>query len=97
MTILSVLVTIFGIIGGVANVPQAYKIFKRKSAKDISILTYSILQISVIIWLLYGIEIKNIPIIITNTFSTVTVGIVIIGWFMYGKDYKNKKNLNRKR
>lgn len=94
MTVLSVLVTIFGVVGGLANIPQIHKIFKRKSAKDISIITYSMVIVSSITWLLYGLEIKNIPIVIANTFSVITVTLVIIGWFMYGR---NKKNLNRKR
>jgi len=40
MTALSILATVFGTLSGIANLPQAYKIFKRKSAKDISIITY---------------------------------------------------------
>ena len=85
MTILSILATIFGTAAGLANFPQAYKIFKRKSAKDISILTYLILLVGVTIWILYGIEIKNFPVIITNTFGAVNIGLVVLGWFLYGR------------
>jgi len=49
MTILSILATIFRTLSGLANFPQALKIFKRKSAGDISILTYSILLTGAII------------------------------------------------
>ena len=85
MTVLSVIATVFGAVSGLANVPQAHKIFKRKSAKDISIITYSIVFMGVIIWLLYGIELKNFPLIITNTLATITVGAVVVGWFLYGR------------
>lgn len=85
MTILAVLATIFGTVGGLANFPQAYKIFKRKSAEDISILTYSILLIGAFIWILYGIEIRNFPVIITNIFGFINIGLVIIGCFLYGR------------
>lgn len=85
MSLLSILATIFGTIGGLANIPQVYRIFKRKSAKDISILTYSIILSSCIIWILYGIEIENIPLIITNALGVVSIILVIIGWFLYGK------------
>ena len=85
MSLLPVLATIFGTIDGLANLLQVYKIFKRKSAKDISILTYSIILISCIIWVLYGIEIRNSPIIITNTLGIISVTSVIIGCFLYGK------------
>jgi MtN3 and saliva related transmembrane protein len=85
MSLLSVLATVIGTIGGLANLPQAYKIFKRKSAKDISILTYSIIFMGCFIWALYGVEIQNYPLIISNTFGTITVTLVIIGWFLYGR------------
>ncbi len=86
MSLLSVLATIFGTIGGLAGLPQVYRIFKRKSAKDISVLTYSIILISCMIWVLYGIEIKDSPLIITNTLGALTVTCVIIGWFLYGRE-----------
>ena len=85
MSLLYLLATIFGTVSGIANFPQAYKIFKRKSAKDISILTYSILLVGAVIWILYGIEIGNFPIIITNIFGAVNIGLVVIGWSLYGK------------
>jgi len=40
MDILPILTTIFGTLRGFAYLPQTYKIFKRKSAKDISPITY---------------------------------------------------------
>ena len=86
MTILSILATTFGIVSGIANLPQAIKIFKRKSAKDISILTYSLLLIGAITWILYGIELKNFAIIITNSFGALNIGLVVIGWFLYGRE-----------
>ena len=86
MTLLSVLATVFGTIGGLANLPQAYRIFKRKSAKDISILTYSIILVGCVIWIFYGIELGNFPVIITNSLGTVNVTLVIIGWLLYGRD-----------
>jgi len=85
MTILSILATIFGTLSGLANFPQALKIFKRKSAKDISILTYSIFFIGAIIWILYGIELKNFAVIIANIFGVINIGLVILGWFFYGR------------
>ncbi|MBU0899054.1 MAG: hypothetical protein KKB03_00410 [Nanoarchaeota archaeon] len=83
--ILETLAILFGTIGGLANLPQIYKIFKRKSAKDISGLTYFILFTGAVIWLLYGIELMNFPIIITNTIGGVNIGLVIIGWYFYGR------------
>lgn len=84
MTILSILATLFGVGEGFFNIPQAYRIFKRKSAKDLSIFTLFFQFISIIVWLLYGIEIIDFPIIISNIFASITILFVLIGWFLYG-------------
>jgi MtN3 and saliva related transmembrane protein len=85
MTTLSILATIFGTISGFANIPQAYKIFKRKSAKDISIITYTLVFLGTITWLLYGIQLKDFPLIFSNSIALIFITLVIIGWFMYGR------------
>mgnify|MGYP001591946792 CR=1 FL=1 len=85
MTLLSILATIFGTASGLANFPQAYKIFRRKSAKDISIITYSFLLSGAVIWVLYGIEIKNFPVVATNILGAINIGLVVLGWTLYGK------------
>ena len=65
--------------------PQVYRIFKRKSAKDISIITYSFLFIAGIIWVLYGFNIESFPLIITNLIGSLSILGVIVGWFLYGR------------
>jgi MtN3 and saliva related transmembrane protein len=90
MNFIAIFATIFGTIGGFANVPQIYKIFKRKSAKDISIITYTIVFIGTLTWLLYGIQLHDFPLIFCNVFGLFFVGLVILGWFIYGAE-KNKK------
>lgn len=84
MTVLSILASIFGVINGLANVPQIIKIFKTKSAKDISILTYSILAVGSFVWILYGIEISNAPILIMNGLGLTAILIVLFGCWKYG-------------
>ena len=44
--LLETLATFVGIVGSVAMLPQIYRLFKRKSAKDISISTYSFLFVA---------------------------------------------------
>ncbi len=88
MTLLATLATIFGTLIGIANFPQVIKIFKRKSAKDISILSVLIFFTGAIIWILYGIELKNLPILITNSLAFISLLFVIVGWFLYGREIK---------
>lgn len=85
MTALSVLATIFGSAMALANFPQAFKIFRRKSAKDISLLTYITLLVGAIVWVLYGIELKSFPLIFSNALGIAGVVFIIVGWFLYGK------------
>lgn len=89
-TILAILATIFGTLGAFSSVPQIYKIFKRKSAKDISIATYSIVLLGTISWFLYGIQLKDFPLIFSNGVALIFVSWVVIGWFMYGRENKEK-------
>ena len=88
MTLLSILATISGSMMALAAFPQIYKIFKRKSAKDISALSYSFFTIGGIIWLLYGIELNSSAIILSNSLSTATSVAVLTGWFLYGRNSK---------
>ncbi len=97
MSLLSLLATIFGLGEGALNLPQAYRIFKRKSAKDLSIYTFSFQIISVLVWLLYGIEIYNLPIIISNIFATFTISLIILGWFLYGRELDKKESKRRRK
>lgn len=84
MTFLSASALIFGTISGLAGLPQVIKIFKRRSAKDISVITFSLLLLGAITFLLYGIEIKNTPLIAANILAVANSTLVIIGWFLYG-------------
>ena len=88
MTLLATLATIFGVVNGFANFPQIYKIFKRKSAKDIAVSTYLILTVGTIIWILYGIEIKNIPILVMNGLALFEFILILLGCYLYGSDKK---------
>ena len=81
---LAFIATIFGIINGFSSIPQSIKIFKRKSAKDISIIAFSLAFIGVIVWLIYGITIKNTPIITSNSAATISIGTILVGWILYG-------------
>jgi len=85
MTILSALAMVSGIAGTFAFIPQVYKIFKRKSAKDIAISSYLFLVITGIIWVLYGLEIQSFPLVITNLIGSLLLVFIIVGWFLYGR------------
>lgn len=83
LVIFEVLATISGVLMASNGFPQALKIFKRKSAKDISLSSRLILLIGGLIWLIYGILLNNYPIIISNIFGTIAETLVIIEYVLY--------------
>jgi MtN3 and saliva related transmembrane protein len=91
MTILAGLATITGIFLGLGSLPQAIKIFRTKSAVDIAPLTYVIMVVGSSIWILYGMELKSLPIMIPNILGVILGAIILVGWSLYGKRQKNAK------
>jgi MtN3 and saliva related transmembrane protein len=49
----------------IGHFPQSYKIYKNKTSKDVSLITYFIFFIGSFIWLAYGIILNETPIIIS--------------------------------
>lgn len=73
--------TIFGILMSFGYFTQTYKIFKRKSAKDVSLATYLFFTVGIAMWLSYGLTINNYPIIITNAVFLIGAASVLIAYF----------------
>jgi len=88
MITIEILATVLGVITGLANVPQIIRIFKNRSAKDISIITNLIFIISSVVWLLYGLQLDSFPLIVANIIYIITYGLIVIGWVVYGRGKK---------
>ena len=82
MELLPVLTTVFGTAMSFGYFTQTYKIFKRKSAKDVSLATYLFFAFGIVVWLIYGISISNYPIIISNTVFLFGAVSVIVAYFL---------------
>ena len=81
--VLAVAALIFGSLMSVGYIPQAYKIWKRKSVEDISLPFFAILLWGMGVWMLYGISIKNIPLVFTNCVGIIGSGTIISLYFRY--------------
>ena len=62
----------------VAFFPQAIKVWKSKSTKDISLYMFIIFTTGVLSWLIYGIIINNLPIIIANALTLILSIFILI-------------------
>lgn len=82
---LETLATVTGVLSSFAMLPQIFRIFKRKSAKDISIWTNLYMLVVGVIWILYGLNIQSVPIWLSNLMYTFAMLGIVIGWILYGR------------
>ena len=80
---------VLGLIGGgvttCSTIPQIRRIFKLKSAHEIS-LAYTIIQlVGIILWLVYGIYFHLIPVIIWDAIATAIVTGLLFAKLKYGR------------
>mgnify|MGYP006108186665 FL=1 len=62
----------------IAFLPQALKIWKTKSTKDISLYMFVIFTIGVFSWLVYGIIISDLPVILANAVTLILSLFILI-------------------
>lgn len=83
--ILYFLTTIMGIVMSLWHFFQAYKIYKTKSWKDVSLVTFSIFAIGSLIRLLYGLNLNQMPIVISFVIGLIGSGSVLFLSIKYRK------------
>ncbi len=62
--VLGAAVSVVGIATGAAYLPQAIRIWRRRSSDDVSVLTYLLFLGGQLIYLVYGIRIRQPPLIV---------------------------------
>ena len=67
----------------VSLLPQLIKVYKTRSTKDISASMFALFGAAVFVWLIYGILIKDLPLIIANSFAFVQAIIILIFKIIY--------------
>ncbi len=80
---------ILGLVGGAlvtfSTIPQVIRVFKLRSAREISLLFTMLLWLGMVFWLAYGIYLDLIPIILWNAISLVLVALLIYAKLMFGR------------
>jgi len=75
-------ITLIGLMGAacttIAGLPQVIKILKTKRTRDISLLMYIVLIVGLFLWLIYGLAIKDLPLIVANTITFSLAAVVLI-------------------
>ena len=68
----------------VAFVPQVVRIWRSRSARDISLSMYALFTLGVLLWLIYGILIVSWPVIIGNGITLVLALSVLVMKVKFG-------------
>ncbi len=73
--------TLLGLVAGffttLAFIPQVTKIWKTRSAKDLSLRTYVAFSFGVALWIVYGILKNEAPIILWNAVTLVLTAAIV--------------------
>lgn len=60
-----------------ANLPQAYKVIKTRSTKSLSTISFIMLFLGSMTWVIYGIYRDDIPVILANSIAGSLHGIIL--------------------
>ena len=69
MEFIEILGFVAGLFTSAASIPQIIKIIKEKKAQDVSPLMFAVLLVGNALWIYYGFDKADIPIIATNIFA----------------------------
>jgi MtN3 and saliva related transmembrane protein len=74
-------VQILGLAAGscttIAFLPQVIKTWKSGSAKDLSLGMFSFFSFGVLLWLIYGIMVRDVPVIVANMLTLLLASTIL--------------------
>jgi MtN3 and saliva related transmembrane protein len=80
---------LIGFIGGffttVSMIPQVWRLYKLKSAYEISLAFSALLALGIVFWLIYGIVLGLPSVIIWNSITLVLVSSLLYAKLKYGR------------
>jgi MtN3 and saliva related transmembrane protein len=71
-------------------IPQIIRVFKLKSAREISLAFNSLLFAGTLLWLGYGIAKSLLPVIVYNTTGALLIALLLAAKLRYGMSSKAK-------
>lgn len=82
----SIIIDIVGYVGAllisIAFLPQTIKLIKDKNTKGLSLISCSVYQLGLVLFIIYSSLIKNYPLLFANVFGTI-VNIVLLTLIVY--------------
>lgn len=77
MDLTDVIGLLAGLLTTISLIPQAMKIWKSRSAEDISLKMFVAFSIGIALWLAYGILMKELPMILWNSVSLALAAAIL--------------------
>ena len=78
-----------GLVGGAlvtfSMIPQIVRVFKLKSAREISLLFTTLLCLGMVFWVAYGVYFSLISVIIWNSIGVILVVLLLYAKLKYGR------------
>ena len=68
-----------GILGIIAWFPQIHEVWIKKHHEGISLSTFSVVSVALVLWLIYGFLIHSLAVIFANIFTLIVILAVLIG------------------
>jgi MtN3 and saliva related transmembrane protein len=68
----------------IAFLPQLIKTWTTRSTKDISLGMFLIFTIGILLWLIYGLLVRDVPLIAANAVTLLLASIILGFKFRYG-------------
>ena len=63
----------------ISFVPQLIRVWQLRSAREISLIMFSVFSLGVVFWLVFGLCIHSVPIILSNTTTlALSLGILVL-------------------
>jgi len=86
MNIVTSIGLIAGAITSLAAVPQVVRTYRTRHARDLSIWQPVLLVIGMLLWLIYGIFLRDLPLILANAFSILCYALLIFMKIYFKED-----------
>lgn len=61
----------------ISFLPQVIKTWKSRSAKDLSLVMFSLFCFGIFLWLIYGLLINSLPVILSNIFTLILSSTIL--------------------
>ena len=77
--VLNLLILILAVVEPLFTLPQTYNVWILHDTAGVSLTTWSFFTLASAVWTLYGLAIKNRPLIIASTLWTLLQGLLVAG------------------